>query len=262
MEPHLTITAVPAFSDNYLWLLARGRDAVVVDPGDAAPVVQALDRRGLDLAAILVTHHHGDHVGGVGALKARYGAVVYGPAAEAIPAVDHRLAGGDQVQVLGLDFRVIEVPGHTSGHIAYYSETEQPPALFCGDTMFACGCGRLFEGTPQQMLRSLDALAALPGDTRMYCAHEYTQANIRFALQVDPDNAELHARARSAAETRARGEPTLPSSIALERATNPFLRSGAAAVQRTITAHENGAIAPTDRVAVFAAMRRWKDNFR
>lgn len=254
------ITPLPAFSDNYLWLLTRGGRAAIVDPGDAQPVLRALAERRLTLEAILVTHHHGDHVGGVNRLR-ETGARVYGPRAENIDGIDVPLAGGDRIEVLGVPCAVLDVPGHTAGHIAYYAASLEPPAVFCGDTMFACGCGRLFEGTPAQMLASLDTLAALPPATRMYCAHEYTQANIRFALAVEPGNTELQQRARDAAALRGRGAPTVPSTIALERATNPFLRSDVPAVRAAAVAHA-GAAAASDRVQTFAALRAWKDGFR
>ena len=256
----LAVTPVPAFNDNYLWLLARGHDAAVVDPGDAAPVLQALERRGLRLCAILVTHHHGDHVGGVDELKARTGAVVHGPAAEPIDGIDNRLAGGDVVDVLGTRLRVIDVPGHTAGHIAYFAADETPPLLFCGDTLFACGCGRLFEGTPSQMLASLDTLAALPTATRVYCAHEYTLANIRFALTVEPSNAALLERAQRDRATRERGEPTLPSTIGLELATNPFLRCDAPSVRAAVTG--SATAEAVDRTSIFASLRQMKNTFR
>jgi hydroxyacylglutathione hydrolase len=253
----LSITPLPAFNDNYLWLLARGRSAAVVDPGDAEPVMRALDRHDLRLDAILATHHHPDHVGGVMELKQRHRAAVYGPAREKIPARDHALKGGDAIEVLGTRFEVIDVPGHTAGHIAYYAASES--AVFCGDTLFACGCGRLFEGTPAQMLASLTALAALPEETRVYCAHEYTLANIRFALAVDPDNVELQARAADAAATRRRGEPTVPSTIGLELATNPFMRCDVPAVRDAAARREKGA--ETEAVTTFAALRNWKNGF-
>lgn len=255
--PALTITPLPAFSDNYFWLLARGGSAAVVDPGDAGPVERALEQRGLQLDAILVTHHHADHVGGVMALKRRFGPTVYGPVHEAIPARDRALAGGDAAEVLGTRFQVIDVPGHTAGHIAYYAAAES--ALFCGDTLFACGCGRLFEGTPAQMHASLSALAALPGQTRVYCAHEYTLANIRFALAVEPGNAELQQRALDAEALRRRGEPTVPSTIALERATNPFLRCDAPEVRAAAARRKKGA--ETAAVTTFATLREWKNGF-
>ncbi|MGH6623788.1 MAG: hydroxyacylglutathione hydrolase, partial [Burkholderiaceae bacterium] len=231
------MTPIPAFNDNYLWLLARGRIAAVVDPGDAAPIVRALEERQVDLAVILVTHHHGDHVGGVLELKERYGARVYGPAGEQIAGLDRRLVAGDRVRELDLEFQVIEVPGHTRGHIAYFAADAEPPLLFCGDTLFGCGCGRLFEGTPAQMLASLDQLRGLPDATQVYCAHEYTLSNIRFAQAVEPHNADLQERARAAKVLREAGQPTLPSTIGLERATNPFLRSDAEAVRASAQAH-------------------------
>jgi hydroxyacylglutathione hydrolase len=258
-DDDLTITPIPAFSDNYLWLLARGSAAAVVDPGDAAPVLRALAGRDLSLDAILVTHHHADHAGGVLALKERYGCTVFGPAREKIPGVDLRLAHGDEVTVLGTRFGVIDVPGHTAGHIAYFADEREPPLLFCGDTLFACGCGRLFEGTASQMLASLDALAALPAATRVYCAHEYTLANIRFALAVEPGNDALQRRHGDARATRERGEPTVPSTLGLELATNPFLRCGEPAVRTAAARRQAGADAA--RVATFAALREWKNGY-
>lgn len=255
----LTVTPLPAFNDNYLWLLARGQEAAVVDPGDAAPVRRALERHNLRLTAILVTHHHGDHVGGVLDLKSRTGAKVFGPAGEDIEGVDVRLRGGDRVAVLGADFRVIDVPGHTAGHIAYFAADQLPPRLFCGDTLFACGCGRLFEGTARQMLASLDALAALPASTLVYCAHEYTLSNIRFALAVEPGNVALQERAARDEATRRRGEPTVPSTIGLERATNPFLRCDVPEVRAAVA---SGTADAVDRTAIFAALRERKNIFR
>jgi hydroxyacylglutathione hydrolase len=256
----ISITPLPAFSDNYLWLLSREGRAAVVDPGDPVPVQRALDDYGLQLDAILVTHHHGDHVGGVRALR-ETGARVYGPRTEEIAGVDVRLAGGDEIEVLDTRFTVLDVPGHTAGHIAYYTDELDPPAVFCGDTLFGCGCGRLFEGTAAQMLASLDRLATLPAQTRVYCAHEYTLANIRFALAVEPGNRDLQQRASSAAALRERGEPTLPSTIELELATNPFMRSDAPDVRKAAVARA-GASAGSDRVRTFAAIRNWKDDFR
>ncbi len=255
----LIITPLSAFKDNYLWLLTCGSEAAIVDPGDAEPVIRALEQQQLRLTAILATHHHADHVGGVMTLKQRYDAAVYGPARESIAGVDHRLGSGDKVDVLGTRFQIIDIPGHTAGHIAYFAEALKPPALFCGDTLFACGCGRLFEGTPEQMLASLDALAALPAATRVYCGHEYTVANIRFALAVEPDNRELQTRAASATAMRKRGEPTLPSTIGLELATNPFMRCETPAVRAAASGVSRGA--GFARVSTFAAIRSWKDSF-
>lgn len=258
-DTDLTITPLSAFKDNYLWLLTRGNDAAIVDPGDAEPVIRELEERKLRLTAILATHHHADHVGGAMALKQRYGARVYGPARENIAAVDDRLKAGDQIDVLGARFSIIDIPGHTAGHIAYFTDALKPPAVFCGDTLFACGCGRLFEGTPEQMLASLDLLAALPPTTRVYCGHEYTVANIRFALAVEPDNRELQARAASATAMRKRGEPTLPSTIGLELATNPFMRCDTPSVRAAASGISRGA--GFARVSTFAAIRSWKDSF-
>lgn len=256
----MDLIALPAFEDNYLWLLHDGQQALVVDPGDAAPVHAALRRLGLRLACILVTHHHGDHTGGVTALREASGATVYGPARERIPEPFTPLAGGDRLRVLGLDFEVLDVPGHTAGHIAFFArDVDGAPLLFCGDTLFSGGCGRIFEGTPAQLLASLDALAALPPTTRVCAAHEYTLGNLRFARTVEPDNAALADHERQCLQRRADGRPTLPSTIGLERAINPFLRSREAAVTRAVQAHNPSA---NDAVAVFAALRQWKNEFR
>lgn len=251
---------IPAFNDNYLWLLHDGRRALIVDPGDAGPVQHALRENGLQLEAILVTHHHPDHIGGVDALREATRAPVYGPAREAIPEPFKRLQDGDTVRALGLDFEVIDVPGHTAGHIAFYTpDMDGRPLLFCGDTLFSGGCGRLFEGTPAQMLTSLDRLAALPGNTRVCCTHEYTLSNLRFALAVEPDNDELigyHARCTA---LRADGKPTLPTSIAQELLINPFLRTR----QATVMAAAQGFDPAThDDNSVFAAIRQWKNQFK
>jgi hydroxyacylglutathione hydrolase len=255
--PTMQIHAVPAFQDNYLWVIENGGNAAVVDPGDDAPVQAFLEARGLELTAILATHHHADHVGGLTALKARWRCPVWGPAHESIAGVDHRLVEGDRIVVpgIGVAFSVLDVPGHTAGHIAYVNEE----VAFVGDTLFACGCGRLFEGTPAQMVDSLAKIAALPASTRAYCAHEYTMANIRFALAVEPGNARLAERKVRDAATRARGEPTVPTTIAIERDTNPFLRWDSPEV---IASAEKRAGKPlSDRVSVFATIRAWKNSF-
>ncbi len=251
---------LPAFTDNYLWLLHDGQRALVVDPGDAQPVQDALQRLGLQLAAILLTHHHADHTGGVDALRNATGAPVYGPAHETLPEPVARLGEGDTARVLGLDFQVIDVPGHTAGHIAYYCpDIDGTPLVFCGDTLFSAGCGRLFEGTPAQMLDSLDKLAALPGNTRVCCTHEYTLSNLKFALAVEPGNAHLQRYASECQDKRAQQQPTLPTSVALELRINPFLRSRESAVRAS--ARQFDARADSD-VAVFAALREWKNQFR
>ncbi|HEY5718867.1 MAG TPA: hydroxyacylglutathione hydrolase [Gammaproteobacteria bacterium] len=259
--PSLTAIAVPAFADNYLWLVQGSRDpgcVAVVDPGDAAAVRAALDARSFELGAILVTHHHADHTGGVAELLRQTGAAVWRPAGESVPVPGTAVRGGDRVLLerLGLAFDVLDVPGHTAGHVAYYGHG----AVFCGDTLFSGGCGRMFEGTPEEMLASLDRLAALPGDTRVYCAHEYTLANLRFALEVDPDNDALRTWRDEAAALRARGQPTLPSTIRREREVNPFLRCRTDAVRRAAERHAGVALGSP--AAVFAAVRQWKDGFR
>ncbi|MFZ5556075.1 MAG: hydroxyacylglutathione hydrolase [Pseudomonadota bacterium] len=255
--PELQVVPVSAFADNYIWVIRDDQHAVVVDPGDAAPVLDYLARESLELVAILATHHHGDHVGGNAALLRRFRVPVYGPRAESIATVTVPLSEGERVRVpaLGLEFRVLEVPGHTAGHIAYVGHGW----LFCGDTLFACGCGRLFEGTAPQMYRSLAKLAALPGDTRVFCAHEYTLANIRFARAADADNPSLAQRERREQARRAADQPTLPSSIALELATNPFLRCGDPAVQQAASARAGRPLA--DPVEVFSTLREWKNRF-
>lgn len=259
----MTLVPLPAFADNYIWMLHDGSHAIVVDPGDAQPVFDALARHKLQLAAILVTHHHADHTGGVGALHAATGARVWGPARERIPEPYTPLVQGDVADALGLRFEVIDVPGHTAGHIAYFlpAAPSQAPLLFCGDTLFSGGCGRLFEGTPAQMLASLDALAALPGDTRVCCAHEYTLSNLRFAQAVEPANAELTQYNARCENLRAKGQPTLPSQLAIERQVNPFLRSREASVLRAVRAHAELA-ADAAEADVFAALRQWKNDFR
>ena len=258
------LLALPALSDNYIWLLHDGQQALVVDPADAAPVLQALDAHGLQLRAILLTHHHADHVGGVDALRAATGAPAWGPAYEALPEPVTRVQGGDSLALPGWPhgpWQVLDVPGHTAGHIAFYAAfPDEAPLLFCGDTLFSGGCGRLFEGTPAQMHASLSTLAALPGETRVCCAHEYTLANLAFALAVEPNNPSLLQYHSLCHNLRRQGRPTLPSSVATERAVNPFLRCAVAAVAQRAAQHDPG-VEPHNPVSVFAALRQWKNTF-
>jgi hydroxyacylglutathione hydrolase len=263
----LTVIAVPAFRDNYIWLICRGGFAVAVDPGDAGPVESALLHHGLKLAAIVLTHHHHDHTGGVAALvSVRPGLRVYGPRGEPIAHLTNRVSEGDKIYLdaIELELSIIDVPGHTNGHISYFgaghASAGRQPLLFCGDTLFCAGCGRLFEGTARQMQESLAKLAALPGETLVYCGHEYTVANLEFALAVEPDNRAIHARMASARTLRTQARPTVPSTMDLELETNPFLRWDVSAVRAAADAVQAGA--GDSQVATFAAIRAWKDRFR
>ena len=260
----MQLIPLPAFSDNYLWLWQQGQAAVVVDPGDANPVLAALARDNLTLTAILVTHHHADHVGGVAQLHQATGAAVYGPAREDVPAPFTPVMSGDSLHLLAQIVKVIDVPGHTAGHVAYFLPDAQPhPVLFSGDTLFSGGCGRLFEGTPAQMLASLDTLAALPGHTRICCAHEYTLSNLRFALAVEPNNPALQAYQQQCQQLRDQGQPTLPALLSKEQEINPFLRARHPEVRRAVAQHAQLSSDDQDNdVAVFAALREWKNNFK
>lgn len=253
----LAIHAVPAFKDNYIWIIEDGRNAVAVDPGDAAPVEQFLETRGLALSAVLATHHHMDHVGGLQALARRWNCTTFGPAAENVAGLDRRLAEGDRFDVpgIGLALETLDIPGHTAGHIALFGGG----TVFCGDTLFACGCGRLFEGTAAQMVDSLGKLARLPGETRLYCGHEYTLANLQFAQAVEPGNPRLAERMSRESAKRQRGEPTLPSTITEELATNPFLRCDEPEIIASVGQRVGRPLEA--RVEVFAALREWKNEF-
>lgn len=254
----MKLVALPAFADNYIWMLHDGREALVVDPGDAAPVLDALDKLGLALTGILVTHHHPDHVGGLRTLLPRLHGAVHGPARETMPIEVIPHGAGDRLQWQGIEFSVLDVPGHTLGHIAYFAEAAPGgPLLFCGDTLFCAGCGRLFEGTPAQMHGSLAQLASLPGATRVCCAHEYTLSNLRFAHAAEPGNERILSHIAHCQALRAQGQSTLPSTIALERTINPFMRCAEPAVAASARLH--GA-ASDDPVDVFAALRAWKNN--
>lgn len=260
--PH--IVAIRAFTDNYIWVIRDHCHAAVIDPGDASPVLDYLQREELKLIAILNTHHHNDHVGGNAALLREFPVPVYGPANESIPTVTHRLKectdheseeGNAYLPDFSLTFRVLDIPGHTAGHIAYYGAN----LLFCGDTLFGCGCGRLFEGTAQQMVDSLQKLGDLPKETEVYCGHEYTLNNIRFARLVEPGNQALIERETAVEALRKQNIPTLPSTVAMEKSTNPFLRCDQPEIIRNASVYAGKPL--TDPVSVFAAIRDWKDHF-
>jgi len=257
----LGVRPVRAFADNYIWLIESPRvpaRVVAVDPGDAAPVIAELERSGASLAAILLTHHHPDHIGGVSELLERGPVPVVGPDDDRIPQRTRTVRDGDRCDLpdLGLSFDILQVPGHTLKHIAFWGHG----ALFCGDTLFSAGCGRMFEGTPRQMNASLNRLRALPPETQMYCGHEYTAANLRFALTVDPSNRAALDYSERVARLRAADIPSLPSRMSLENQVNPFLRCDAAAVR---AAAETRAGRPLHEPAdVFGVLRAWKDQFR
>jgi hydroxyacylglutathione hydrolase len=251
----MEVVPVSAFKDNYVWTLRNATHAAVVDPGEARPVLDYLAREKLKLAAILATHHHPDHVGGIAELLRSFKVPVYGPKNEPIATLTHPVSEGDTVTLpeLGVSFSVLDIPGHTRAHIAYYGAG----ALFCGDTLFACGCGRLFEGTAEQMYTSLGKLRALPDDTKVYCGHEYTLANIGFAKSVEPQNAALAARENRDRALRQAGKPTVPSTMREEKATNPFLRCSEPAVVESVNKYLGKRV--SDPVRVFAAIREWKN---
>jgi hydroxyacylglutathione hydrolase len=254
--------AIPAFTDNYIWLLAdESNHCLVVDPGDAAPVERFLADNALTLSAILITHHHPDHVGGLQRLTQQWPVPVYGPDNSAIAGITDPVHDGDRITLASpsLHFDVLEVPGHTLDHIAFYNSTLAPPLLFCGDTLFSSGCGRLFEGTPAQMDLSLQRLAALPDDCRVCCTHEYTEANLRFALAVLPNDTAFNQRNQDVAVLRAAGKPSLPSTIGIEKISNPFLRVDEKQLQSSL---ENELGKPLrEHNQRFAALRAWKDRF-
>ena len=256
----LQVTPVPAFADNYIWLIHSPKDArkvVAVDPGDAAPVQRALAAQSLQLSGILLTHHHNDHVGGVANLLQRHEVPVFGPATESVPGNAAPMREGDRSSFsdLDLDFGVLDIPGHTAGHIAYAGHG----AVFCGDTLFSAGCGRLFEGTAEQMVGSLAKLASLPEETMVYCGHEYTIANLRFSLAVEPENVDAANYLDECQAKRARHEATVPSNIRRERNVNPFLRCNRKTVIRAAEARAGRGLNSTE---VFAVIRQWKDGFK
>ena len=249
----LNIIPISAFQDNYIWLIENGSQAAIVDPGDAAPVIAALNKQGLKLSTILITHHHADHIGGVDRLIREYSPTVYAPKKEHYAFAHTAVSEGELINLpdLNLTLEAMDVGGHTLGHLAYYGAN----LLFCGDTLFGGGCGRLFEGTPEQMLRSLQKIAQLPAETLVYCAHEYTEHNLQFAKSVEKNNADLNKRILAARATRAAGLATIPSSIGLELATNPFLRCDSTEIRQTL------AMQQADTVEVFARLRQMRNQF-
>lgn len=264
----MNIIAIPSLSDNYIWMLHNGQQAIVVDPGEAAPVIAALEKSHLQLVAILVTHGHGDHIGGINELRRYLLAMpgqVFGPSGEGLPEPFTVLNGSNALDILGLHIDTLDVPGHTKRHLAYYIPLQTMmdgtlfgPVLFSGDTLFSAGCGRLFGGTPAQMLSSLDLLASLPAETKIYCAHEYTLSNLRFASEVEPDNQAIMTYTAQCNALRSKGLATIPSTIGQELQLNPFLRSRLPMVVQTIQARDH--LAKND-VEIFAALRLWKDNY-
>ncbi len=255
----IDVIPIPAFTDNYIWLIhdTSSNCGVIVDPGDSVPVKSSLNRLGIKLVTILITHHHPDHIGGLNSLVSDYDIPVYGPAGENIPGIDYSLREGDLVRIdeIDIEFKVIDVPGHTAGHIAYLGDGK----LFIGDTLFMAGCGRLFEGTAEQMYQSLSKIMQLANDTQIYCAHEYTLANLRFAETVEPDNQHIKERIERCKQLRKAGEPTVPGTLFIEKHTNPFLRSAEPSVISAAEQHTGQNL--NNSVDIFAAIRSWKDNF-
>ena len=251
----LDIKSIPAFNDNYIWLIENSdQHCAVVDPGDAAPVIRYLEQHNLTLDAILITHHHNDHIGGVPELVRQFPHIdVVGPANEPVPTLTHAVEAGEQIELFGEIFLVLGLEGHTKGHIGYVGDGK----LFCGDVLFSAGCGRVFEGTMSQMHTSLNKLVALAEETKVYCAHEYTASNVAFALAVEPDNPLLHQYRDEVNRLRAQNKPTLPTTIGKEKHINPFLRIDQPSVIRSVANRTSN----TDSLAIFTALREWKNEF-
>ena len=253
----IKIEAIPILQDNYVWAIHNGQTAILVDPGAAEPILTWLKQRDMTAAAILVTHHHHDHVGGIAALLEQFAIPVYGPARGAVASKPASAADQQVFDGFDLNLKVIATPGHTADHVCYLINAAGGQHLFCGDTLFSCGCGRLFEGTPAQMYASLTQLAQLPADTLVYCAHEYTLENIDFALDLEPDNSDLLARQQASLELRKQGKATLPVSLGVELATNPFLRCDLENISVAASQHMQTPLSPG--LATFAAVRAWRD---
>ena len=253
----INIEPIKAFNDNYIWLVTTNEGSIVIDPGESKNTLDLLRNKQIDLTNILITHHHFDHTGGIVDLSKNNTLDVYGPS-NGIESITKRVANGDVIDVIGLSFEIIEIPGHTLDHIAYYSFNKGDPILFCGDTLFSGGCGRVFEGTHEQMHNSLAKLKQLPSNTKIYCGHEYTESNFKFALEVDPLNEDLQIRLNEVKRLRELEIPTLPSTLESELKTNPFLRCDNKDIQESIHQKFN---TPKLEVDVFKAIREWKDNF-
>lgn len=254
----INIEPIKAFDDNYIWLMTTNEGSIVVDPGENINLLKVIEKKNIKLDAILVTHHHYDHTGGIEELLTKYPNLkVYGPNNN-VDLIKSRLVDGELLNVIGVDFEVIEIPGHTLDHIAYYANINNSPLLFCGDTLFAGGCGRVFEGTFDQMYESLMKLKKLPQNTRIYCGHEYTINNLKFAKAVEPDNIDLNARYNDAIDLRKNNIPTLPSTLSIELKTNPFLRAEKNNVQKIIPHEFKTGLSEKE---IFSALRQWKDNF-
>lgn len=253
----INIRPIPIYQDNYVWIIQSGDTYWVVDPGDGEPVIAFFDAMQQSPSGILITHRHWDHVTGVAPLVKRFQVPVFGPDSPDVPCVSHPLGEGDVLKLGSVQVEVLALPGHTQDHIGFYLPQEH--RLFCGDTLFSSGCGRLFDGSMEQLFHSLQRLKALPVDTQVYCTHEYTLANIEFALAVEPDNAELKSKQAACKALRAKGEPTLPTTIGSELATNPFLRTACASVQKTLAEH--GKAPPADELFTFRTLREWKNRY-
>lgn len=253
----LTVSAIKAFSDNYIWAITdqTQQKACIVDPGDAQPVIEFLESEGLDLESVIVTHHHPDHIGGIKTLRENYNFEVIGSESSRYQPIDRPLKDGDSIKILGQNFKMMQVPGHTLDHVAYYSEANEKHWLFCGDTLFSAGCGRMFEGEAKQMHQSLLNLAALPSETLVYCAHEYTLANLQFAVEMEPDNQALLDYREHCEALRQHKQPTIPTSIERERAVNPFLRCDSPSIRASLKLPE------VEDWQVFKALRKAKDQF-
>ena len=253
----INIEPIEAFSDNYIWLVTTNEGSIVIDPGESSKTIELLKKRDLNLKAILITHHHFDHTGGIDEVKLFSSAKVYGPKND-ISSIDVRVEVGQALSLIGIDFEIIELPGHTMDHIAFYTNNNGNPLLFCGDTLFAGGCGRVFEGTFEQMHESLMKLKSLPANTKVYSGHEYTTANLSFAKEVEPLNKNIISRYNEVLKLRKEGIPTLPTTIEIELKTNPFFRCDVEEIQDSLLKKFNS---ERNEQEIFKALREWKDNF-